>query len=582
MMHICYIHIFSFGVLNNIGLSFDHRYRFKIEKRELKISSNQSGIPNTFWGAGIYSLTAIVGNNGCGKTTALRLMKKLFVEGAPRKEEAEVMIVYETRGSLYVYNPKRLRITATPDIHFEDIQQRRTIETLYYSGHFQPYSGEEDIELMGSYEASDGWLLVHDLQEYANVDSLHLSEPLYNHLNAYYAQNNYRICEILTLDGLRDLLKTVRLPRYVQFAPNKGGWNAIKLDRMGKFYELDLPAERLTSADLREQAVERLVYYDILNLIAEGKGEQKELNDFLKEWVYAPKVNGVVKALEERIVCGEDASEANKALSSLHYVMQKLESICEFDEKSRTFYVDVEKDKNKLQSLIKEMIRSPYFLTARFFDIVYSHNLTEKARLSSGEQELLNLLSRLYYGITIKPQKFSNIESPRLLLLDEAEIGFHPDWQLKYVKMLTEFMSYMMVKAGVDFQIVITSHSPIILSDIPVSCVNYLRRKGSKTRLVDTEEETFGENVFRIYRQSFFMEKGLVGEFAREKIKALEKAIKAGDSSEATRRQVGIIGDERIRDYLRQLMARRDVDAEIAYYEEKVRQLRRRKEQRDE
>ena len=59
------------------------------------------------------------------------------------------------------------------------------------------------------------------------------------------------------------------------------------------------------------------------------------------------------------------------------------------------------------------------------------------------------------------------------------------------------------------------------------------------------------------------MEKGLVGEFAREKIKALEKAIKAGDSSEATRRQVGMIGDERIRDYLRQLMARRDVDADL-------------------
>ncbi len=577
MIHICYIHVFSFGVLRNIGLSFDYRYKFKWEDRCLNIAKNMGAMPDGFWGNGIYSLTAIVGNNGCGKTTALRLMKRLFVKGAPRDEDVGVLIVYEYQGDLLVYNPTGVNISATSNIHIIDIHERLSINTLYYSGHYQPYNGDEDMELSGSYEASDGWLLVHDLQAYANIDSMHLSEPLYNHLNAYYAQNNYRICEILSLKGLRKLLSAVRLPRYVQFTPNRGGWNAIKLDRMGRFEGLEVSGERLTSRALREQALERLVYYDILNLIAEGKGEQQELFDFLREWVNAPKESGIIAALEHRMKVGQNASEAQKALGAVHYVIQKIESLCEFDEKSRTFYVDVEHENSKLRSILDEMIKSPFFLTARFFDIVYSHNLLEAVHLSSGEQELLNLLSRLYDGIMIKPQRFHNIESPRLLLLDEAEIGFHPDWQRRYVKVLTEFMNYMRVKAGFDFQIVITSHSPIILSDVPVSCVNFLRLRGENTVLVSNEKETFGENVFRLYRRGFFMENGLIGEFARDKMKALEAAIEEGVVSEVLYRQVDMIGDERIRDYLMRRMARQNVDAEIAYHEAKIRELRNRR-----
>ena len=578
MMHICYIYISSFGVLEHVGFALDHRYKFAIEDGCLHVSVNTDAIPNGFWGAGIYSLTAIVGNNGCGKTTALRLMKRLFVDGAPRNEDTQFLIVYEDRGSLYLYNPLRMAVTFGQDIRLTEIQQRRPIETLYYSGHFQPYSGDDDMELAGSYEASDGWLLVHDLQDYANVDSLHLSEPLYNHLLAYYAQNNYRICEVLSLEGLRGLLHSVRLPRYVQFGPNRGGWNSIKLDRIGRFEGLDVPNERPTSANLKQQALERLVYYDILNLIAEGKGEPQELCDFLKMWQAAPKDDGVVMSLEYRIVYGENASEAMKALASLHYVIQKIEELCEFDDNSRTFYVDVMHEDNKLRTLINEMIRTPYFLTARFFDISYNHNLAGTSRLSSGEQELLNLLSRLYYGITIKPQKFHNIESPRLLLLDEAEIGFHPDWQRQYVKVLTEFMTYMRVKAGVDFQIVITSHSPIILSDMPKDCAIMLKRNeetGLAENVSESRQQTFGANVFELYRDSFFLDGGMVGEFAAHYIEVLnedvDRIVNREDPPnerelESLKRRIGLIGDRVVRDYLMVKLGAKDRNGLREYY----------------
>ena len=121
MMHICYIYISSFGVLEHVGFALDHRYKFAIEDGCLHVSVNTDAIPNGFWGPGIYSLTAIVGNNGCGKTTALRFMKRLFVEGAPRNEDTQFLIVYEDRGSLYLYNPLRMAVTFGQDIHLTEI-----------------------------------------------------------------------------------------------------------------------------------------------------------------------------------------------------------------------------------------------------------------------------------------------------------------------------------------------------------------------------------------------------------------------------------------------------------------------------
>lgn len=581
-MHLSFVYISSFGVLKNVGLSFDHRYSFKVNGDTLHIGWNTS-LPENFWGNGIYSLTAIVGNNGSGKTTAMRLMKRLFVEGSPRDEEVKVLIAYEMEGDIYIYNHTKLKVEADEGLGVHSADTRGTFETLYYSGHFQPYTGAEgEMQLTGSYEASDAWLLVKDLLDYANVDTLHLSEPLYNHLAAYYAQNHYRVCEILSLDGLEDLLKSVRLPQYIQFAPNRGGWHSIKLNRFMRSDDMDLPGEHWTSKTIKEQALERFVYYDIINLIAEKKGDSDELLTLLKEWVGMPKDDGTLKALKRIVDDAQMKKETLTSLRALHYVIDRMAAICEFDEQGGAFFVNIKRDKAKLRLLMNEVLGSHYFLTARFFDVLYTHHPGMDTFLSSGEQELLNLLSRLYYGITLAPQKFGNLKSPRLLLLDEAEIGFHPEWQRQYVKILTEFMGFMRVIKGVDFQVVITSHSPIILSDMPLCCVNFLHREGNVVKAVTNEKETFGENVFNLYRRAFFMEEGLIGAFAKIKLDGIQKAIEERKVTEETRRQIEMIGDERIKGYFLKQLSIIDVDAEIKYHEARLRELKMRKEKRDE
>ena len=582
--HICYLYIFNYKVLKNIGLKFDDRFKFEIEDNILHIYRNPNSLPKNFWGSGIYSLTAIVGENGSGKSTVLRLMKKLFVDGEPRNEDVAVAIVYEYQGDLYIYNPNNLKIVCEQGLRSYSIETRKAIETFYYSSHFQPYTGAEgEMELSGSYDATDTWLLINDLLNYSNFDSYHLTAPIYNHLSAYYAQNNYRICEVLLLDDLEKLLVSFRMPRYILIAPNKGGWNAIKLEeKQDRIKSIELPNEKYSSTDIYGKSIERFIYYNIVNLIAERKGNPEKSVSFLHNWQNSHRSGDVIKDFEGLVTSCNLLEEERRPLEAITYVIRKMVELCEFDEDSGTFYIDIKANADKLRALVNDVLRDRYFLTARFFDIYYGHSIIGFQRLSSGELELLNLLSRLYYGITLLPQKYPNKKSPRLLLLDEAEIGFHPDWQRQYVKVLTEFMQYMRVKSDMDFQIVITSHSPIILSDIPVCCINFLHRRDGETKLITGEKETFGENVFNLYRRAFFMDSGLVGEFARIKMQNAAKNIEEGNVTEETLKTVDLIGDDRIREYLRKRMASGNINSEIAYHEEKIRQLRKLKEKGDE
>lgn len=577
-MHICYLYIYDYGVLKNIGLTFDNRYVFRMEDDTLHIESSKYPLPKNFWGSGIYSLTGIIGENGAGKTTALRLMKKLFVEGEPRDTGVDVLIVYESNGELLIFNPKGTSVSIEPGLKIKPLSERHHIETFYYSGHFQPYTGADgEMELAGSYDASDSWLLVRDLTDYSNVDSIHLGEPIYNYLSAYSAQNNYRICEVLILDGIDQLLHSYRFPKYVFIAPNLGGLNAIKLDRRGRFSNVAIPKEKFISSGKKEKALERIIYYNIINLIAEEKVDTEQAISFLSVWLDKEKngdLAGNFRAAVEEINCSERDKEY---LRSVAVVVSKIAELCECDPQWGTLYIDIKRDADKVRHLVADILRKHFFLTAKFFDIYYGHELFGSQRLSSGELEMLNLLSRIYYGITLLPQKDENKKSPRLLLLDEAEIGFHPDWQRQYVKILTEFMGYMMVKAGIDFQIVITSHSPIILSDFPVDCVNFLHREGNTTYLETGESQTFGENVFQLYNRAFFMKDGLVGEFAMDKLKYINDNISDLENSDVDK-LIALIADERIRRYLLDLrekerMREMPEDDMMRYYQSKVEEL---------
>ena len=112
-------------------------------------------------------------------------------------------------------------------------------------------------------------------------------------------------------------------------------------------------------------------------------------------------------------------------------------------------------------------------------------------------------------------------------------------------------------------QIILTSHSPIILSDFPNKNVIYLRRNNNKT-LVDCNNDhknTFGANVYSLFNDAFFMENGVVGELAKSKILSVYSEIKNSEDVYEQREYyqnfINLIGDDIIKREMKKLLNRK-------------------------
>ena len=77
-----------------------------------------------------------------------------------------------------------------------------------------------------------------------------------------------------------------------------------------------------------------------------------------------------------------------------------------------------------------------------------------------------------------------------------------------------------------NIHLIITTHSPFLLSDIPKQNIIFLDKdENGNCKVVDglkEKKQTFGANIHTLLSDSFFMEDGLMGEFAKSKI---DKAI---------------------------------------------------------
>lgn len=156
-------------------------------------------------------------------------------------------------------------------------------------------------------------------------------------------------------------------------------------------------------------------------------------------------------------------------------------------------------------------------------------------RLSSGEKQLVYQLTTIvYHMLNIKSVSPDNIRYNDVnIVLDEIEVCFHPDYQRKFIKNLLEVLKRLKLNESFGIHLLMTTHSPFILSDIPSSQIMYLeegeRLQGNRLKGMPNP---FAANVSEILHQSFFLDKGFMGEFARDRILSLARFLKGEPTSE--------------------------------------------------
>jgi len=126
--------------------------------------------------------------------------------------------------------------------------------------------------------------------------------------------------------------------------------------------------------------------------------------------------------------------------------------------------------------------------------------------LSSGQKAILFIFARI--DNAIKQIKSKNIT----ILLDEADLKLHLEWQRQFINDLVEFLKNYTNK---NFYVLYATHSPMILSDITDDRIVFLKKEGdySIDKSINEKKSTFGANIYDLYHDSFFMDR-YMGEFA--------------------------------------------------------------------
>lgn len=204
---------------------------------------------------------------------------------------------------------------------------------------------------------------------------------------------------------------------------------------------------------------------------------------------------------------------------------------------------------------------------------------------SSGERALLNFFSWMHilpYFNKIQTEIEKSLFDNILLLIDEIDLYCHPSWQQK-------LLYYLIQEARLNFkgknvQIIFTTHSPIVLSDMPRSNIIYLKHQNGKL-VIDGKEnhkETFGTNIYKLFDDAFFLEKqGQVGQFAKGKIQTLIDKVRNVDKLDVERinrlkQEISIIGEPLIREKLVSMLVRFQFNDEMSLKEKKLKLYRER------
>ncbi len=163
---------------------------------------------------------------------------------------------------------------------------------------------------------------------------------------------------------------------------------------------------------------------------------------------------------------------------------------------------------------------SDYIIDSELFEdinVEQSDKLTLLSHLSSGERQQLNITSSVLYHL----RNINSVSSRDkmlirynyvLLIFEEIELYFHPEYQRTFLKFLLDHISKAKLKLkGVDLCFI--THSPFILSDIPKQNILTLE-KGEQ---IPVPFETLGANIHEMLGHNFLLS-STIGEIVKDKI----------------------------------------------------------------
>lgn len=279
------------------------------------------------------------------------------------------------------------------------------------------------------------------------------------------------------------------------------------------------------------------IVYKTLN-IASRYPSYSDFKDIGGLWKYELVPNDDEQKLLKQLVnkiTGEDSSHITlKVRQALNFIKEaKINGnnnklLGEFDYDSYLHCLNIINKPQTLNDLFQYL---PPAIFKREINLMEDGISRKFEKLSSGERQLVYTVSTVLYHIenilSINEKDKSRVKYHNVnVVMDEVEITFHPDMQRKFINNLVQLLEDLDIPNRCGVNIIIATHSPFVLSDIPEQNILYLEN-GSPKR--DIQLSPFAANVNEVLAQSFFLDNGFMGEFAQNKIDKVIDIIQTAD-----------------------------------------------------
>lgn len=630
-MELIYVYVKKFRNIENKEFVFSNKFdiNFNIENGELNIISKKNFFNIFKYDESLCNITAIVGRNGAGKTNLLEI-----IGGYKRYENeigasCEYFLLYHVEDNNFVIE------SINTNVLYEFVKNRKNLFCAYfefkenkvYNFKFIDESNLNIISNLRIVNISSNKIITrktrHNRYDTNNTKDYIFKDAHYNNIKFLFRQSAVNYDD--------DFLK-----QYLFF--NRG--NKEKYFKLNFHPKLELKIEKFSLKDnekgyvvesiikVKESVYEKLsnkekfilnilysintaIAYEFIdnteedweNIIVDTNNYYNRLiniylyDNYIEYYkkIYVSLIKTIMELISSRIEeindteYGEtlqcyinDTQFESKYLNFINEIYNCLNNIDEsyfLNEWSLLIYdennIKLMHDNNLIIHISKIFSSFDEIKSVPFFGFMGKIFLNIE-NLSEGERALFNMISSVYYLV-----KSDNDINNVIFLFDEPELSLHPEWNRRFIYDLKRLISS--IDEIHKYQLIITTHSPFILSDLPKENILslYADEKG-KCLLKQIKNDTFANHIHTLLSQDFFMD-STMGEYAKAKINELIRYIDNDEDIEYSKYSyylnlTTLIGDELLRKKLLMMFEKKrktiDDNMKKIYIEKEIERLK--------
>lgn len=527
-MKLCYIWVEKFKNFDSFEINLSNKNKFSFNPESNTINRIElDDLPKGFFPPTFHSITGVIGKNGVGKSTALELICNVL-KGAKNFLNSDFFMIMEEAGlktdrpvlKAYYYFGNRATPKARGVIFLPHPGNFEAIDVVFFSNVFDNRRNnfhKDVVDLSANARSGSHYrlsnltskdfrdqisLISSEHYEDLNIEtpkSIHISGTLWSEIGSGSAREMVRfgITEIIEFRRfVRKRMKNLKNKTNLLYLMLKFVFFFETISKYLRNYQVgeisDGPFADLSDVltldanEPTEVLAQRLVEYVSIKFkdSESGFGNNREIFEH-PTLTDSQLVENQMKFLTS-LKLGEDLVGLDNYFEGPKGRPQD-NFIFEYSGEASKQFVD------------------GLSQTMTYFDGLSVNWLG----ISSGQRAYLNLFASLYNAI-------KNFTPGNLVLcIDEGDLYLHPKWQIEFFSKLTKVLPA--IYSG-EIQLILTSHSPFLLSDLPRQNIEILNSGKSYFSDAANHAATFGGNLYDLYAGPLFLGTDRTGLFAKNKI----------------------------------------------------------------